>query len=99
MSSPPLQIPVYFRWVNRSSYLTYAFTALTQSQLEGLTFQTPDPFNPGQYLYIPGSEAVPSVIDNGLTVGENVAILAGMYVFMEFGKLASLIVSFKAGLM
>lgn len=99
MTLTPLQIPVYFIWVNRASYLTYAFTALTQSQLEGLTFRTPDPYNPGQYLYIPGSEAVPSAIDNGLTVGENVAILAGMYVFMEFGKLVSLIVSYKAGLM
>uniref|UniRef100_A0A7S0WUF3 ABC transporter domain-containing protein n=1 Tax=Chlamydomonas leiostraca TaxID=1034604 RepID=A0A7S0WUF3_9CHLO len=93
------RIPVYFRWLNKASYLTYAFSALTMSEFDGLTFETQDPLDPAATLFVPGSAAVPHSIDNGLTIGENVGILAGMCVFMEASKLFALHVAYKFNLM
>ena len=42
LSCPPLsgfllaKIPVYFIWINKSSFLTYAYAGLMQSELQGL---------------------------------------------------------------
>jgi hypothetical protein len=35
------QIPVYFIWVNKISYLTYAFAGVVGSEFQGLTLYDP----------------------------------------------------------
>lgn len=37
-ASLPSQIPAYFIWLNKMSYLTYAFAALVKSELQGQVF-------------------------------------------------------------
>jgi hypothetical protein len=41
LCDPLLQIPVYFIWVNKISYLTYAFAGVVGSEFQGLTLVDP----------------------------------------------------------
>lgn len=72
-------VPVYFRWVTKISYLTYALAAITISQFDSTTFTCDDPEGcTGGYSEgddIPGNELLPSSIDNGLSPGVNLIIL------------------------
>ncbi|KAL6761569.1 P-loop containing nucleoside triphosphate hydrolase protein [Haematococcus lacustris] len=88
------KIPVYFIWVNKASYLTYAFSALVTSEFDGLTFH-----DPTTGASVPGLQAIPSAIDNGLTLAQNVGILAAMVAGMEVLKLVALQLSYSMRLM
>ena len=74
-------VPVYFRWVTKISYLTYAFAAIGISQFDSTTFvcdvQTPEC---QQGSSVPGSSVIPSSIDNGLSPGINLVVLLGITV-------------------
>ncbi len=56
-----LQIPVYFIWINKASFLTYAYTGLMQSELKGLLVT--DPKDPD--AMVEAITLLPSVLDNG----------------------------------
>lgn len=68
-------VPVYFRWVGKMSYLTYAFAAIGISQFDSTNFvcETGNGCTLGDI--VPGSELLPSSIDNGLSSGVNLVIL------------------------
>lgn len=67
-------IPVYFRWISKINYLTYAISAVTKSQFNATTFYD------GQGQPVSGSQLIPSSLDNGLSVGENTWVLFGLMV-------------------
>ncbi|GAB4821715.1 hypothetical protein N2152v2_008761 [Parachlorella kessleri] len=71
-------IPVYFRWIGKISYLTYAFAAVVRSQFDSTMFYNAE----GQP--VPGSSVIPPTIDNGIAVGPNLAILLGIMVGTRF---------------
>lgn len=68
-------IPVYFRWVSKISYLTYALAAITISQFDTTEFvcSTGKGCEEGQVY--PGSELIPNSVNNGLSPGINLVIL------------------------
>lgn len=68
-------VPVYFRWVTKISYLTYAYSAISVSQFSTTTFvcETGDGCIEGESY--PGSELLPPSIDNGISPGINLVIL------------------------
>ena len=56
------KIPVYFIWINKISFLTYAYAGLLQSELQGLQVANPaDPDGP----WVSASTLLPSAINNG----------------------------------
>ena len=56
------KIPVYFIWINKISFLTYAYARLLQSELQGLQVANPaDPDGP----WVSASTLLPSAINNG----------------------------------
>lgn len=90
------QIPVYFIWINKASFLTYSYTALMQSQLTGLWVA--DPNNPGG----PQIEAItlmPSIIDNGLSTGTNIGILCAQWGCIELIKYFTLHLAHRTGIL
>lgn len=73
-------VPVYFRWVTKISYLTYAYSAIAVSQFDTTDFvcETGNDCTKGETY--PGSELLPSSIDNGISPGINLLILLGITV-------------------
>lgn len=67
-------VPVYFRWVQKISYLTYAYSALVFNELDGDTFYLADG------TAVPGSSLIPSQVQNGLNVLENIMVVLGLAV-------------------
>lgn len=75
-------MPVYFRWVQKVSYLTYAFSALVEREFSHVTFV--DKIT-GQK--VPGMDAFPSSLRTGLTFNQNVGVVAAQVGGMELLKL------------
>jgi ABC-type multidrug transport system ATPase subunit/ABC-type multidrug transport system permease subunit len=67
-------VPVYFAWIGKISYLTYAYAAVVIHDFDETDFVTSN----GEV--IPGSELIPPQINNGLSVGVNLLILLGLMV-------------------
>jgi ATP-binding cassette, subfamily G (WHITE), member 2 len=67
-------VPVYFSWIGKISYLTYAYAAVVTHEFDETDFVTTG----GEV--IPGSELIPPQINNGLSVGVNLLILLGLMV-------------------
>lgn len=73
-------VPVYFRWISKISYLTYAYAAVMDNEFSNATF------------YTKGGEAVPgskifnnelpetplSGVNNGLSIAANLCVLLGI---------------------
>jgi ATP-binding cassette, subfamily G (WHITE), member 2 len=72
-------VPVYFAWISRISYLTYAFAAAVKQEFQGVEFvcQGGTPACVAGSV-VPGAELVPAQIDNGLSVGVNLAVLLAL---------------------
>ena len=68
-------IPVYFRWVSKISYLTYAFAAIAVSQFDTTDFVCSSGKGCEEGQVYPGSELIPNSVDNGLSPGINLVIL------------------------
>ncbi len=75
---------MYFIWINKISYLTYAYGGLLQSQLTGLMVQDPAGAMVEALALVPGS------ILNGLTMSQNIGILAAIYAGTDMIKLTAL---------
>lgn len=78
-------IPIYFRWLNKASYLTYAYVGLAQSEFSGLTLYQ----QPGD-VPVSGLEVLPSMASNGFSAGANLGILIAQLFGYEVLKLAAL---------
>eukprot|EP00798_Chlamydomonas_sp_ICE-L_P005385 gene5385-5606_t len=77
-------IPPYFVWIGKISYLTYAYAALVQSELTGLYLENEEG------TWVEAITELPPQIDGSLSIGINVAILVCLMIAMEIGKLTSL---------
>lgn len=87
------RIPVYFVWINRVSYLTYAYAALMDSQLDGLMVM--DPSNPeGSWI----QANTLTKISNGLSMQENVGVLVAIWAGVEAIKLGGFHLANRLGL-
>ncbi|KAL4859144.1 ABC transporter G family member 9 [Chlorella vulgaris] len=75
-------VPVYFRWISKISYLTYAYAAVVQNEFNSVTFYTAGgEAVPGSQVLSGGVAGVSlSQVNNGLNVGENLAVLLGIAV-------------------
>ncbi|GAX76975.1 hypothetical protein CEUSTIGMA_g4422.t1 [Chlamydomonas eustigma] len=89
------QVPVYFVWINKISYLTYAYTGIMQSQLSDLMVQ--DPNNSTQLVQ--ASTLMSASLNNGLSMSANFGVLAAICVGMELMKLGALQVMFMLGML
>ncbi|MEW5313182.1 MAG: hypothetical protein WDW38_004769 [Sanguina aurantia] len=76
--------PIYFQWVQRVSYLTYAYSALLRNELTGLVLINADGSS------VAGETQMPTQIDTGLSVWGNIGVLAGLAGGMEVIKLTLL---------
>ncbi|PNH03162.1 ATP-binding cassette sub-family G member 1 [Tetrabaena socialis] len=70
------KVPVYFVWVQKCSYLTYAFSALLERELSHITLRDPD-----------SGELIPGM-RTGLSYSQNIGVLAAQLAGMEALKLA-----------
>ena len=68
-------VPVYFRWVSKISYLTYAFAAISISQFDSTEFVCTSGTNCVEGQTYQGSEVIPPGVDNGISPGINLVIL------------------------
>jgi hypothetical protein len=79
-------VPVYFAWVGKISYLTYALAAVVGDQFAATTFYcdvaVPPSAAGGAGCFaggeIAGTELVPAQVANGLSVETNMLILLGL---------------------
>lgn len=67
-------IPVYFSWLGKVSYFSYAYAALVRNELDGLTFKSTNG------TLIAGSHLIPNSLQNNLSVQGNVLVLLGFTV-------------------
>jgi hypothetical protein len=67
-------IPVYFSWIPRISYFSFATDALVTNEFTGLTFTGAEAGPEG----VPGLALIPAAMHTGLSVGGNVAVLLGI---------------------
>ncbi|GIL61808.1 hypothetical protein Vafri_18548 [Volvox africanus] len=74
-------VPVYFRWVQKTSYLTYAYSALVEREFSHVTF-----YDEITGETIPGMKAYPASLRTGLSYSYNIGILAGQVGGMEVVK-------------
>ncbi len=81
-------VPVYFGWVSKISYLTYALSAVVNDQFAATTFYcdvaVPPSAAGGRGCAvggtIAGAELVPPQVENGLSGGANMLVLLGIAV-------------------
>jgi len=88
------KIPPYFIPINKASYLTYAYAALMRSELDGLML-----YDPQSSSMVDAWDHVPSILDNGLSIGQNLGVLASIVVGMELLKVAALNIVYKLDMM
>jgi hypothetical protein len=69
-------VPVYFRWVQTISFLTYAYDAVGISEFSSTSFVYTSGPNAG--TTVPGMELLPSTMQNGLSAGLNLVVLLGI---------------------
>ena len=83
-------VPVYFAWISRISFFSYAQAALVQNEFTGLTL-----FQGGQP--VSALDVLPPTALNGLSLWANVGVLAAMvvgmrvlaFLWLEFGGRAN----------
>lgn len=66
-------VPVYFSWVSRISYFSFATDILTANEFDGLQF-----YDPSTSSSVPGEALVPDVMKTGLSMAGNVLVLGGI---------------------
>ena len=71
-------VPVYFQWVSKISYLTYALSAIVVQIFDNTDFVCETGNGCEQGAVIPGSDLIPPSADNGLSPGINLLILLGI---------------------
>lgn len=71
-------VPVYFKWVTKISYLTYAYSAISVSQFSTTEFVCETGVDCTEGETYPGSELLPPSVDNGISPGINLVILLGI---------------------
>jgi hypothetical protein len=64
-------IPVYFAWIPRISYFSFATDALVTNEFSGLTFTGGEAGPEG----VPGLALIPAAMHTGLSVGGNLGVL------------------------
>ncbi|GLC42363.1 hypothetical protein PLESTM_001325100 [Pleodorina starrii] len=74
-------VPVYFRWMQKTSYLTYAISALVEREFSHITFR-----NEATGEVVPGMQAYPDTLRTGLSYSQNVGVLAAQVAGMEVIK-------------
>lgn len=81
-------VPVYFQWVSKISYLTYALSAIVVQIFDNTEFvcETGKGCEQGQTYN--GSSLIPPSADNGLSPGVNLLILLGITAGCRFLTLA-----------
>lgn len=67
------KVPVYFKWISKISYLTYAFSGVVIDQFDGFTFHM------SSGAPIPGTSIIPASVNNGLSVVANLMTLFGIW--------------------
>jgi hypothetical protein len=67
-------IPVYFAWIQKISYFSFASNILVENEFAGLKFTTPGG------ILVPGLPLIPSAMRNGLSLGSNLGVLVGITV-------------------
>ncbi|GLI71094.1 hypothetical protein VaNZ11_016163 [Volvox africanus] len=87
-------VPVYFRWVQKTSYLTYAYSALVEREFSHVTF-----YDQATGATIPGMKAYPASLRTGLTYSQNIGILAGQMGGMEVVKFLTFHLAHRMNLM
>lgn len=86
------KVPVYFVWVQKASYFTYAFAGLMQDQFTGITFQS-------ESGPVPGLDLLPSQADTGLSLAGNIGVLVAELGGMELVKLGSMALAHRFNMM
>ncbi|GFR41627.1 hypothetical protein Agub_g2354, partial [Astrephomene gubernaculifera] len=89
-----VKIPIYFVWVQKTSYLTYAYSALVEREFSHITFRDKDT---GEV--VPGMDAFPESLKTGLTYAQNVGVLAAQLLGMEFIKLGTFHFAYRFNMM
>lgn len=87
------KIPIYFRWVNKASYLTYAFAGLSRNEFSGLTLYD------AQGQAVDGLSVVPHAVLNQFTVWENMGILAAWWCGMQVLVVGALHAAYRTGVL
>ena len=75
-------VPVYFKWIQKISYLTYAYAAVVANEFYDVSFYTADGQEvPGRAIY-DGTwpESPLGQVNNGLSIAVNLVILLGITV-------------------
>ena len=75
-------VPVYFSWISKISYLSYALDAATISEFDHVNFvcTTGPPTCSQVGEVVPGYQLIPTNINNGLSPGINLLVLLGITV-------------------
>jgi hypothetical protein len=75
---PPLRtpqvrtIPVYFAWIPKMSYCSFASNILAENEFAGLMFKTP------AGIAVPAERFIPDAMKNGLSLTGNMGVLVGI---------------------
>lgn len=79
-------VPVYFKWVSKISFLTYAYNAVLLSEFSDTTFvcETGPPACPEAGETYPGLDLLPSSISQSLSAGVNLVILICITIITRF---------------
>jgi len=67
-------IPVYFAWIPKMSYFSFASNILVENEFTGLAFTTP------AGVAVPAEPLIPAAMKNGLSLAENMGVLVGITV-------------------
>ncbi|KAG2497029.1 hypothetical protein HYH03_005032 [Edaphochlamys debaryana] len=85
-------VPAYFEWIHKTSFFTYAYSALIETEFTHINLVNPQT---GQTL--PGMQAFPRQLVTGLSYSGNIGVLAAQCAAMELIKLATLHVAYWTG--
>lgn len=67
-------IPVYFAWIQKISYFSFASNILVENEFAGLIFTSPGG------IQVPALPLIPAAMRNGLSLGSNLGVLLGITV-------------------
>ena len=86
----------YFIWINKISYLTYAYTSLMQSELTGLMVADP---NSPEGPWVEAETLMPKSISNGLSMQQNVGVLVAIWGGVEALQLGGFHLAHRLGML
>ncbi|KAG2499529.1 hypothetical protein HYH03_002475 [Edaphochlamys debaryana] len=89
-----VKTPVYFVWLQKTTYFTYAYTSLVELELSSITLT-----DPATGQTVPGMQAFPQQIKTSLSYAENIWILFAQFGGMELIKIALFYVTYWTGMM